>query len=63
MIKEVESIELPVHESMVVRKNRLMPKNYKDGDNVQRISIVTGIHGDELDGQYICCLLYTSRCV
>ena len=34
MIKEVASIELPVHESMVVRKNRLMPKNYKDGDNV-----------------------------
>ena len=54
MIKEVASIELPVHESMVVRKNRLMPKNYKDGDNVPRISIVTGIHGDELDGQYIC---------
>ena len=54
MIKEVASIELPVHESMVVRKNRLMPKNYKDGDSVPRISIVTGIHGDELDGQYIC---------
>ena len=34
MIKEVASIELPVHESMVVRKNRLMPKNYKDGDNL-----------------------------
>ena len=48
MIKEVASIELPVHESMVVRKNRLMPKNYKDGDNIPRISIVTGIHGDEL---------------
>lgn len=26
MIKEVASIELPVHESMVVRKNRLMPR-------------------------------------
>ena len=54
MIKEVASIELPVHESMVVRKNRLMPKNFIDGVNVPRISIVTGIHGDELDGQYIC---------
>ena len=35
MIKEVASIELPVHESMVVRKNRLMPKNYKMGITFQ----------------------------
>ena len=53
MIKDVASIELPVHERMVVRKNRLTPKDYKSG-SLPRISIVTGTHGDELDGQYVC---------
>ena len=53
MIKEVASIDLPVHERMVVRKNRLTPQDYTGG-SVPRISIVTGTHGDELDGQYIC---------
>lgn len=53
MIKEVASIDLPVHERMVVRKNRLTPQDYAGG-SVPRISIVTGTHGDELDGQYIC---------
>lgn len=53
MIQEVASIELPVHERMVVRKNRLTPVDYA-GENIPRISIVTGIHGDELDGQYVC---------
>ena len=50
MIEEVVSIELPVHERMVIKKNRLTPKDY-NGEPVPRISIVTGIHGDELDGQ------------
>lgn len=54
MIKEVASIELPVHERMVVRKNRLAPEGLGINAKVPRISIVTGIHGDELDGQYIC---------
>ena len=58
MIEEVVSVELPVHERLVVRKNRLM--NEENGIDMPRISIVTGTHGDELDGQYICCLLYTS---
>ena len=47
MIKEVASIDLPVHERMVVRKNRLTPQDYTGG-SVPRISIVTGTHGDEL---------------
>ncbi len=54
MIKEVASIELPVHERMVVRKNRLVPEGLGINAKVPRISIVTGTHGDELDGQYIC---------
>lgn len=52
MIEEVVSIELPVHERLTVRKNRLEPDN-KSGCE-KRISIVTGIHGDEHDGQYVC---------
>ena len=52
MIQEVVSVELPVHESVRIKKNRLEPA---DGRNKgKRISIVTGVHGDELDGQYIC---------
>ena len=41
MIEEVVSIELPVHERMVIKKNRLTPKDYA-GEPVPRISIVTG---------------------
>ena len=52
MIEEVVSIELPVHEKWTVRKNRLAPKGFSGRE--KRLSIVTGIHGDELDGQYIC---------
>lgn len=51
MIEEVVSIELPVHERLVVKKNRLIPAT--TGGRCPRISIVTGTHGDELDGQYI----------
>lgn len=52
MIEEVVSIELPVHEKWTVHKNRLAPEGYTGKE--KRLSIVTGIHGDELDGQYIC---------
>jgi hypothetical protein len=52
VIQEVVSIDLPVHERLVVKKNRLQPQ-YLTGEE-KRISIVTGTHGDELDGQYIC---------
>ena len=52
MIQEVVSVDLPVHERLVIKKNRLEPENMTG--KVKRISIVTGTHGDELDGQYIC---------
>lgn len=49
MIKTVTSVDLPVDETLYIKKNRLC------GDpNGKRISIVTGIHGDELEGQYVC---------
>ena len=52
MIEEVVSVDLAVHERLTVRKNRLAPKQLTG--NEKRISIVTGTHGDELDGQYVC---------
>ena len=52
MIQEVVSVDLPVHERLVIKKNRLEPENMTGKE--KRISRVTGTHGDELDGQYIC---------
>ena len=52
MIQEVVSVDLPVHERLVIKKNRLEPENMTGKE--KWISIVTGTHGDELDGQYIC---------
>lgn len=50
MIEEVFSIELPVGERLVINKNRIMGNRPLS----KRFAIVTGIHGDEFEGQYIC---------
>ena len=52
MIKTVASVLLPVDETLTIKKRRIQPK--KKTKNMKRISIVTGIHGDELEGQYVC---------
>ena len=52
MIHEIVSLQMPVGERLVVKKNRLAPENIDK--NTKRISIVTGTHGDELNGQYVC---------
>lgn len=52
MIETIASVGLPVDEVLRIRKNRIMPE--KAHTSMPRISIVTGIHGDELEGQYIC---------
>lgn len=52
MIENVLSIGLPVGENMIIKRNRLQPLQLTGKE--KRISIVTGIHGDELEGQYIC---------
>lgn len=52
MIEQVVNIELPIGERLLVKKQRL--ENEKAGSDKKRISIVTGIHGDELEGQYVC---------
>ncbi len=52
MIKDVVSLALPVDEHLIIQKNRLEPERSKDSG--KRISIVTGTHGDELEGQFVC---------
>ena len=51
MVKEVISVELPVGEKLTIKKNSIKGKNGSAGG---RIAIVSGIHGDEFEGQYIC---------
>ncbi|MCD8104227.1 MAG: M14 family metallopeptidase [Lachnospiraceae bacterium] len=53
MIKTVAKTNMPVDEVLRIRKNRIQP----DAEGLtcpKRISIVTGIHGDELEGQFVC---------
>lgn len=52
MIMTVASVGLPVDEVLEIKKNRIEPQVLTG--NEKRISIVTGIHGDELEGQYVC---------
>lgn len=48
MLKDIVSIGLPVDETFRIRKNSITQGEGK------RICVVTGIHGDELEGQYVC---------
>lgn len=52
MIIEVAKVELPFDETLTIKKHRMQPKVVSGAE--KRISIVTGIHGDELEGQYVC---------
>lgn len=52
MVKTIASVGLPVDEVLSIKKRRIQPKGKTKG--MKRISIVTGIHGDELEGQYVC---------
>jgi len=49
MIKTIVSTELPVDEQFRIRKNVI--QNGKEG---LRFCVVTGTHGDELEGQMVC---------
>lgn len=49
MIKTVVSTALPVDERLLIRKNKI-----SSGEGQKRVCIVTGTHGDELEGQYVC---------
>ncbi len=52
MIKTIASVGLPVDETLAIKKRRIQPKEKTKG--MKRICVVTGIHGDELEGQYVC---------
>ena len=49
MIKEIVSTALNVDERLLIRKNVI-----KGGKGKKRFCIVTGTHGDELEGQMVC---------
>lgn len=52
MIETILATKLPVDEQIEIRKNRLQPA--ESMGTLKRLCVVTGIHGDELEGQYIC---------
>jgi len=49
MIKTIVAENLPVDEQLTIKK-----KIVSHGSGHKRICIVTGTHGDELEGQYVC---------
>lgn len=53
MVQTIASVGLPIDETLIIQKNRLVPEGGLKGGE-KRISIVTGTHGDELEGQYVC---------
>ncbi|MCI5845803.1 MAG: M14 family metallopeptidase [Oscillospiraceae bacterium] len=52
MIKTIAKATLAVNEVLHIKKSRI-----QNGTGKQRICVVTGIHGDELEGQYLVWLL------
>lgn len=52
MLHTVVSTDLAICEKMRIVKNRLQPKELTGKE--KRICIVTGTHGDEIEGQYVC---------
>jgi len=54
MIKPVSVAALPVAENFIIQKNRI---ENNAGTACKRICVVTGTHGDELEGQYVCARL------
>ena len=52
MIKTIVSTALPINERFAIRKNII-----KNGKGNKRVCIVTGTHGDELEGQMVCYLV------
>lgn len=52
MVRNVVSVGLPVDEKLQIQKSVIEPEGPLS--NGKRICIVTGTHGDELEGQYVC---------
>lgn len=49
MIKTIVANELPIGEMLMIRKNVI-----SNGSGGKRLCVVTGTHGDELEGQMVC---------
>ena len=49
MIQTVTSTELPIDERLAIKKNVIA-----GSEPGKRLCIVTGTHGDELEGQMVC---------
>lgn len=56
MIKEVTHAGLAVNENIVIEKNSISNLNHKQPSG-KRVAVVTGTHGDELEGQLVCARL------
>lgn len=52
MIQNVTTLEMPIDEQFCIRKN-----HFRGGTGHRRFCVVTGTHGDELEGQYVVFLL------
>lgn len=52
MIETVMTAQMPVGLPIKIKKNRLEPDYIRE--DMPRLSIVAGVYGDELQGQYIC---------
>ncbi|MDO4553783.1 MAG: M14 family metallopeptidase [Lachnospiraceae bacterium] len=52
MVEVVTASKMPVGETLEIRKRRISPEKITGKEKI--ISIVTGTHGDELEGQYVC---------
>lgn len=53
MIKTIAAVNMPVDETLEIKKHRILPDRPLTGSE-KRISVVTGTHGDELEGQCVC---------
>ena len=49
MIRDVFTTRLPIDERLMIRKNVI-----RGGQGEKRVCLVTGTHGDELEGQMVC---------
>lgn len=54
MLQEVVSLKMPAGEKLVIRKNHHVPPLVSEEQSLKRLCVVSGIHGDELEGQYVC---------
>ena len=52
MIENFTKVALYVNENLVIQSNRICPE--AGSEDRGRICVVTGSHGDELEGQFVC---------